>query len=94
MNLKDLLSEWGPNTEQFVIDENSVEYIWIFERKVTESESSTTGSMNSIKKALTKSSTKATATVSSSYGINTNASKYNLGAVSYTHLTLPTICSV
>ena len=79
MNLKDLLSEWGPNTEQFVIDENSVEYVWIFERKVTESESSTTGSMNSIKKALTKSSTKATATVSSSYGINTNASKYNLG---------------
>ena len=79
MNLKDLLSEWGPNTEQFVIDENSVEYIWIFERKVTESESSTTGSMNSIKKALTKSSTQATATVSSSYGINTNASKYNLG---------------
>ena len=79
MNLKDLLSEWGPNTEQFFIDENSVEYIWIFERKVTESESSTTGSMNSIKKALTKSSTQATATVSSSYGINTNASKYNLG---------------
>ena len=79
MNLKDLLSEWGPNTEQFVIDENSVEHIWIFERKVTESESSTTGSMNSIKKALTKSSTQATATVSSSYGINTNASKYNLG---------------
>lgn len=79
MNLKDLLSEWGPNTEQFVIDDNSVEYIWIFERKVTESESSTTGSMNSIKKALTKSSTQATATVSSSYGINTNASKYNLG---------------
>ena len=79
MNLKDLLSEWGPNTEQFVIDENSVEYIWIFERKVTESESSTTGSMNSIKKALTKSNTQATATVSSSYGINTNASKYNLG---------------
>ena len=79
MNLKDLLIEWGPNTDQFVIDDNLVEYIWIFERKVTESESSTTGTMNSIKKALTKSNTQATATVSSSYGINTNASKYNLG---------------
>lgn len=79
MNLKDLLIEWGPNTDQFVIDDNLVEYIWIFERKVTESESSTTGTMNSIKKALTKSNTQVTATVSSSYGINTNASKYNLG---------------
>ena len=62
MNLKDLLIEWGPNTDQFVIDDNLVEYIWIFERKVTESESSTTGTMNSIKKALTKCNTQATAT--------------------------------
>ncbi len=79
MNLKDLLRAWGPNSEQYIIDENSTEYVWVFERKVTDKESSTTGSMNSIKKALTKSTTETTGTISTSYGINTNASKYNLG---------------
>ena len=79
MNLKDLLREWGPNSELFQLDENSFEYVWIFERKVTEKESSTTGAMNSIKKALTKSETQSTGSISTSYGINTNASKYNLG---------------
>ena len=79
MNVKDLLKEWGPNSELFQLDENSFEYVWVFERKVTEKESSTTGAMNSIKKALTKSSTETVGSISTSYGINTNASKYNLG---------------
>ena len=79
VNLKDLLKEWGPNSEQYIIDENSTEYVWVFERKVTDKESSTTGTMNAVKKALTKSTTETTGTISTSYGINTNASKYNLG---------------
>ena len=33
------------------LDSNTFEYVWVFERKVTEKESSTTGAMNSIKKA-------------------------------------------
>ena len=79
MNLKDLLKEWGPNSQLFELDSNTFEYVWVFERKITEKESSTTGAMNSIKKALTKSESQTTGSISTSYGINTNASKYNLG---------------
>ena len=79
MNIKDLLKEWGPNSQQFKLDENSSEYVWVFERKVTEKESSTSGNMNSIKKALSKSVSQTSGSITTSYGINTNASKYNLG---------------
>ena len=79
MNIKDLLKDWGPNSQLFELDSNTFEYIWVFERTVTEKESSTTGTMSSIKKALTKSTTESTGSISTSYGINTNASKYNLG---------------
>ncbi|MBT5650580.1 MAG: hypothetical protein HOJ40_05105 [Flavobacteriaceae bacterium] len=79
MNLKDLLRLWGPNSEQYIIDENSVEYVWVFERKVTDKESSTIGTMNAVKKALTKSITEITGSISTSYGIDTNASITNLG---------------
>tara|TARA_X000000368_G_scaffold85247_1_gene64608 strand:- start:264 stop:1526 length:1263 start_codon:yes stop_codon:yes gene_type:complete len=79
MSLKDLLKEWGPNSQLFELDSNTFEYVWVFDRKVTEKESSTTGTMNSIKKALSKSTTQTTGSISTSYGINTNASKYNLG---------------
>lgn len=79
MNLKDLLKEWGPNSQLFELDSNTFEYVWVFERKVTEKESSTSGTMNSIKKALTKSASQITGSISTSYGINTNSSKYNLG---------------
>ena len=79
MNIKDLLKDWGPNSQLFELDSNTFEYVWVFERTVTEKESSTTGTMSSIKKALTKSTTESTGSISTSYGINTNASKYNLG---------------
>ena len=79
MNVKDLLKDWGPNSQLFEWDSNTFEYVWVFERTVTEKESSTTGTMSSIKKALTKSTTESTGSISTSYGINTNASKYNLG---------------
>ncbi len=79
MNVKDLLKDWGPNSQLFELDSNTFEYVWVFERTVTDKESSTTGTMSSIKKALTKSTTKSTGSISTSYGINTNASKYNLG---------------
>ena len=79
MNVKDLLKDWGPNSQLFELDSNTFEYVWVFERTVTDKESSTTGTMSSIKKALTKSTTESTGSISTSYGINTNASKYNLG---------------
>ena len=79
MNIKDLLKDWGPNSQLFELDSNTFEYVWVFERTVTDKESSTTGTMSSIKKALTKSTTESTGSISTSYGINTNASKYNLG---------------
>jgi len=79
MNLKDLLRLWGPNSEQYIIDENSTEYVWVFERKVTDKESSTIGTMKAVKKELTKSITKITGSISTSYGIDTNASINNLG---------------
>lgn len=79
MSLKNLLKEWGPNSQLFELDSNTFEYVWVFERKITEKESSTSGAMNSIKKALTKSESQTTGSISTSYGINTNASKYNLG---------------
>ena len=79
MNIKDLSKDWGPNSQLFELDSNTFEYVWVFERTVTEKESSTTGTMSSIKKALTKSTTESTGSISTSYGINTNASKYNLG---------------
>ena len=79
MSIKDLLKDWGPNSLQFQLDENSSEYVWVFERKVTEKESSTTGNMNSIKKALSKSFSQTSGSIATSYGINTKASKYNLG---------------
>ena len=79
MNVKDLLKDWGPNSQLFELDSNTFEYVWVFERTVTDKESSTTGTMSSIKKALTKSTTESTGSISTSYVINTNASKYNLG---------------
>ena len=79
MCLKNLLKEWGPNSQLFELDSNTFEYVWVFERKITDKESSTSGAMNSIKKALTKSESQTTGSISTSYGINTNASKYNLG---------------
>ena len=79
MNIKDVLKDWGPNSQLFELDSNTFEYVWVFERTVTDKESSTTGTMSSIKKALTKSTTDSTGSISTSYGINTNASKYNLG---------------
>lgn len=79
MNVKDLLKDWGPNSQLFELDSNTFEYVWVFERTVTDKESSTTGTMSSIKKALTKSTTESIGSISTSYGINTNASKYNLG---------------
>ena len=41
MNIKDLLKDWGPNSQLFELDSNTFEYIWVFERTVTEKESST-----------------------------------------------------
>ena len=79
MNIKDLLKDWGPNSQLFELDSNTFEYVWVFQRTVTEKESSSTGTMSSIKKALTKSTTQLNGSISTSYGINTNASKYNLG---------------
>lgn len=79
MNIKNLLKDWGPNSQLFELDSNTFEYVWVFQRTVTEKESSSTGTMSSIKKALTKSTTKLNGSISTSYGINTNASKYNLG---------------
>ena len=78
-NLGELLSSWGPHTEQFQLDSNSKLLVWSFERKITESETNTVGA-STILSAITKTSaTSSNASISSQYGINTSTSKYNLG---------------
>ncbi len=78
-NLREILSKWGPHTEQFKLDDNSTLYVWSYERKVTESESTTTGTGSVISKLTQTSKTEGNASLSSQYGINTNASKSTLG---------------
>ena len=79
MSITDLLKDWGPNSQRFQLSDELTEYVWVFERKVIEKESMTTGTMNSIKKAISKSVSQTSGSISTSYGINTTASKYNLG---------------
>ena len=78
MSITDLLKDWGPNSQRFQLSDELTEYVWVFERKVIEKESMTTGTMNSIKKAISKSVSQTSGSCTS-YGINTTASKYNLG---------------
>ena len=78
-NLREILSKWGPHTEQFKLDDNSTLYVWSYERKVTESESTTVGTGSVISKLTQTSDTEGNASLSSQYGINTNASKSTLG---------------
>ena len=60
----DILSKWGPFSQQFTLSSTKNLFVWNFERKITEGETSTIG---------------ATSSISGQYGINTSASKYSLG---------------
>ena len=79
ISLIDLLPSWGPYTQQFQIDDNNKLFIWEFKREVTESESTTIAEGNIINKLIRSSETAASGSITSQYGISTNASKYNLG---------------
>jgi hypothetical protein len=78
-NLIDLLSYWGPYTEQFQIDNTNKLFVWSFRREITESESTIVREGTIINKLIRSSETSSTGSITSQYGINTNASKYNLG---------------
>jgi len=78
-NLRDMLTSWGPHTEQFKIDNNHTLFVWSFKREITESESTTVGEGNIISRLVQSSTTNATGSITSQYGINTSASKYSLG---------------
>tara|TARA_B100001142_G_scaffold216250_1_gene214373 strand:- start:611 stop:1864 length:1254 start_codon:yes stop_codon:yes gene_type:complete len=79
MDLIDLLSSWGPYTEQFQIDNNNKLFVWTFTREITELESTTVAEGNIINKLISSSTNSSSGSITSQYGINTNASKYNLG---------------
>ena len=78
-NLRDLLSSWGPHTEQFQLDSSTKLFVWSFERKITESESTTVGASTILSKITQTSETNTNASITAQYGINTKTSKYNLG---------------
>ena len=73
--LKEILNLWGPHSEEFEIDDNSKLYVWNFEQKLTEIESSKT--INSLSSQFSRSNIEAS--LSSRYGIDSEASKINLG---------------
>lgn len=73
--LKEILNLWGPHSEEFEIDDNSKLYVWNFEQKLTEIESSKT--INSLSSQFSSSNIEAS--LSSRYGIDSEASKINLG---------------
>ena len=77
-NLRELLSSWGPYTEQFQLDSNTKLLVWSFERKISESETTTVGATTILSKIIQTSETNGSASISSQYGINTE-SKYSLG---------------
>ena len=77
--IQDLLTEWGPHSEQFELNSNLKLFVWSFERKIIESESTTTTAGSIISKITQASASKGTSSISSQYGINTNSSKHNLG---------------
>lgn len=78
-NLREMLSSWGPYTEQFQLDPNTKLFVWSYERKLTEAESITTGASTILSKVIQTSETEANSSLSAQYGINTSSSKYNLG---------------
>jgi hypothetical protein len=78
-NLREFLSSWGPHTEQFQIDSDTKMFVWGFERKITESESTTVGASTILSKITQTSETNTNASITAQYGINTKTSKYNLG---------------
>ena len=77
-NLRELLSSWGPYTEQFQLDSNTKLLVWSFERKISESETITVGATTILSNIIQTSETNGSASISSQYGINTE-SKYSLG---------------
>ena len=78
-NLRELLSSWGPYTEQFQLDSNTKLLVWSFERKISESETITVGATTILSNIIQTSETNGSASISSQYGINAETSKYNLG---------------
>jgi len=78
-NLREFLSSWGPHAEQFELDSNTKLFVWSFERKITESESTTVGASTILSKITQTSETNTNASITAQYGINTKTSKYNLG---------------
>ena len=74
-----ILKNWGPHSEEFVIDDNSKMYVWTFEQKLGENELNTTTAGSSLSNIVKNSETKINFSLSSQYGINTQASKMNLG---------------
>ena len=78
-NLRSLLSSWGPHSEQFKLDDNSTLYVWSYERKVIESESTTVGAGSVISKLTQTSESQGNASISDQYGISSTSSKSNLG---------------
>ena len=75
----DILSKWGPFSQQFTLSSTKNLFVWNFERKITEGETSTIGVTSSISSLTQSSSTQGIASISGQYGINTSASKYSLG---------------
>ena len=75
----DILSKWGPFSQQFTLSSTRNLFVWNFERKITEGETSTIGATSSISSLTQSSSTQGIASISGQYGINTSASKYSLG---------------
>jgi hypothetical protein len=78
-NFREMLSSWGPYTEQFQLDSNTKLFVWSYERKLTEAESNTSGASTILSKVIQTSETETNSSLTSQYGINTSSSKYNLG---------------
>ena len=78
-NIKEVLKQWGPNSQQFILDDYNTEYVWVFPRTVREYESYSSAQtvQKESKNIITNEG--GGGSIFSSYGINTNTSKINLG---------------
>lgn len=78
-NIKELLKQWGPNSQQFILNTDNTEYVWVFPRTVREYESYTSALAVKRELEVNISNKEGGGSIFSNYGINTNTSKISLG---------------
>ncbi len=72
-NFNNVLKDWGPFTDKFLLSNDKTMYTWSFPQKYSESELVVKSSSSTLSSSSSTSNTSINATLSSQYGINTNS---------------------